>query len=68
MTKTCNPPTSQKLDVRFSDETFPASATIAFAPNDGKTAAPARQTTVLAGRGGTWTLAFTPNTPLLKGA
>ena len=68
MTATHKSPIFQKLDVRFGDETFPASATIAFEYNEGESPAPARQITVLAGKRGTWTTAFTPHAPLPQGA
>jgi hypothetical protein len=63
-----NPPIFQKLDVPFGDETFPARATLAFDPLDGPRIGPAQQIAVQAGRGGTWTIVFTPHAPLPQGA
>jgi len=62
------PPVFQRLDVHFGGEPFPSRATIAFAYDDGQQAGPASEITVLAGRQGTWTIAFTPHAPLPKGA
>jgi len=62
------PPTFQKLDVRFGEPTFPASATIAFEDNSGQKTQSAQQITVLAGKRGTWILELTPHERLPKGS
>jgi len=61
-------PVFRRLDVPFGGEPFPSSATIAFSYNDGQCAGPAPEIIVLAGKQGTWTIAFTPHEPLLEGA
>ena len=63
-----NPPTFQKLDVTFGEETFPAGATLAFETLDRQQIGPAQQITVHAGRGGTWTIVLTLHAPLPRGA
>jgi hypothetical protein len=62
------PPVFRKLDIPFCEETFPAAATLSFTCLNGEQIGPARQIAVQGGRGGTWTLVFTPHAPLPQGA